>query len=81
MKLAGISEEGMQKVAKTIKGQEEDKEDQWSIAEVGKFDLEYDGNIVIGNVVVGMLDPEGLSYDQLKELNAEIVRRWNSFEK
>jgi len=51
------------------------------VNQIGKFELEYDGSIVIKGVIVGKLEPDGLTREEINELNEEIVRRWNLLER
>ena len=48
--------------------------------EIGKLELEYDGSIVVCGEVVGKLWVDSFSYEQTKEFNTELVRRWNLVE-
>ena len=48
---------------------------------IGKLKLEYDGSIVVCGEVVGKLEADCLTPEQINEFNAELVRRWNLQEK
>ena len=50
------------------------------MGEIGKLSLEYDGSIVVRGEVVGKLEADCLTPEEINKFNAELVRRWNTFE-
>ena len=47
---------------------------------IGRLRLEYDGSLVVCNEVVGKIQPDCLSPEEVAVFHRELVRRWNHFE-
>ena len=41
---------------------------------------EYDGRIVINRQIMPIMAPDNMAKEQVRELQTEIVKRWNAYE-